>query len=266
MKYTKENIERIEKYLLESKNVSQVSKELKIPDSTIRYFIKKFNLKVLKKFQRLNVKHDYFNIIDSELKAYILGYFFADGSIENRNGTKRIRFNSAIADIKILELIRNEISPETKMSFTLDKRNNLKINGNEVKTKQISVSFGIVSENIVSCINQKYNVSYDKTYSQNEFNFNEIPKKFYRDFIRGFFDGDGSVLKRIVFLSMNHVFLLQIKKILNENFNINSYFKTLPKRNNIGYLSTKEYKNFLSEIYYENCICLERKYNKFINE
>jgi hypothetical protein len=255
----------IEQLLLENNNCSQISKKLSIPYSTVIYIVKKYNLTVLKKFQRLNVNHDYLDDINTPNKAYVLGYFFADGCIENRIKVKRIRFNSAINDFEIIEFIKNEISPETKLSINKIKRENLIINNKKVKNQQDTVCFGVVSEKIVDKLHCDFNVSYDKTYSQNKFNFKIIPDFFLRDFIRGYFDGDGSIHGRVDFVSMNHEFLKQIKDILKENFNIESKFEIIENRNKIGYLITKQIKDFYDSIYYENCICLNRKRDKFLN-
>ena len=53
-------------------------------------------------------KSDYFKIIDSEVKAYILGYFVADGSIEESkrkdrpSNLIRLRFGCASEDDEII--------------------------------------------------------------------------------------------------------------------------------------------------------------------
>jgi intein/homing endonuclease len=256
--------DKIQKLLLENYNCSQVSAELSIPYSTVIYVVNKYKLIVLKKKQRLNVNHTYFDVIDKPDKAYILGYFFADGCIQNYKKVKRIRFNSAMDDFQIIEFIRNEISPETKLTIIKDKRENLIINNIKVKNKQDTVSFGVVSEKIVDILVNNFNVSFNKTYSQNKFNFDLIPDEFIKDFIRGYFDGDGSIHGRVDFVSMNHEFLKQIGYILKTKFDIQTNFDILEYRNNIGYLKTTQISDFYNKIYYENCVCLERKKEKFV--
>jgi len=261
-KYTSFHINEIKKLILKNNNFNQISKILNIPISSLRNLCKKNELFPLKKFQRLNINHNYFNYVDTPEKAYILGYFFADGCLEHKR-VKRIRFSSAISDFEILKFIRDEISPDTKITFSQDKRINLKIKNVLVKSKQENISFGIVSKNIVDILNIDFNISFDKTYSQNKFNFDKIPISYYRDFIRGFLDGDGSIDTSVRFVSMNHEFLLQIQNILKTIYNINCKFKILKDRNNIGLLRTYSNEQFYKQIYYENCLCLNRKKQKF---
>jgi intein/homing endonuclease len=264
MKYSKEQIDKIQQSLLDNKNPTQVSKELSIPNSTVTYLIKKHKLRVIKRKNRLNINHNYFNLIDSSEKAYILGYFIADGCIEY-NKVKRIRFNSAMNDFEIIEFIRNQLSPETKMTITEDKREKLKIKNRIVKNKQKTVSFGVVSSNIVDTLLYTYNIGINKTYSQNEFNFQNVPKKYHRDLIRGFFDGDGSIHGRIDFVSMNHNFLKQIQEIFLNDYDLDFKFKIIEQSNNIGYLNSNNIVGFFNKIYYDNCICLTRKKNKILS-
>lgn len=263
MRHDKNILIEIQKLLLKHNNPTQVSKELEIPRSTVSYLIKKHKLTVVKTNNRLTINHNFFDVIDSPEKAYIVGYFFADGCLENKK-VKRIRFNSAMGDFEIIEFIKNQLSPHTKMTISEDKRKNLTIKNRVVKTKQKMVSFGVVSENMVKTLMEEYNVSDNKTYSQNEFNFHKIPSEFYRDLIRGYFDGDGSIHGRIDFVSMNHMFLKQIRTIMKDEFGIEFNFKIIEDRNNIGYLVSNQIELFYNKMYYDNCICLDRKKNKIL--
>lgn len=51
----------------------------------------------------------YFKVIDSEVKAYILGLIAGDGSLENTG--KRVTLYANKDDIESLELFKNEVSP-----------------------------------------------------------------------------------------------------------------------------------------------------------
>lgn len=73
---------------------------------------------------------------------------------------------------------------------------------------------------MVDILINKYKILPNKTQDIDfEFPFDIIPKKYYRDFIRGFMDGDGSINKtelRFVFTSKK--FMNQIITILKEQF------------------------------------------------
>ena len=63
-KYNLEVVDQIQE-LLKDNNQSQVSQILKIPTSTVRYFVKKHNLTVNKQQRRLNINDTFFDCIDS---------------------------------------------------------------------------------------------------------------------------------------------------------------------------------------------------------
>lgn len=132
-------------------------------------------------------KSDYFKIIDSEVKAYILGYLVADGSIEesvrkNRpSKLVRLRFGCVSEDDEILRLIQREIAPN----------NNLRYYQPQGNRKQVTI-LQICDKELVEDLQSLYNIHPRKTYNV-DFEFPNIPKKFERDFIRGFIDGDGSI-------------------------------------------------------------------------
>lgn len=75
---------------------------------------------------------DYFKVIDSEEKAYILGYIVADGCIEESNRKNRpsklvrLRFGCISEDDEILRLIQREIAPDNKLRYYQPKTPNRK--------------------------------------------------------------------------------------------------------------------------------------------
>ncbi len=72
-------------------------------------------------------RSDYFKVIDSEVKAYILGYLVADGSIEESvrkdrpSKLVRLRFGCASEDDEIIRLIQKEnrkLTPYWSLHFS----------------------------------------------------------------------------------------------------------------------------------------------------
>ena len=41
---------------------------------------------------KYKVNHNYFNLIDTEYKAYILGFIYADGCISQPSGNRKLNF------------------------------------------------------------------------------------------------------------------------------------------------------------------------------
>lgn len=135
-----------------------------------------------------NHKSDYFKEINSEIKAYILGYIVADGSIEESarkdrpSKLVRLRFGCISEDDEILKLIQSEIAPDNKIRYYQPKQES---------HKQTSI-LQICDKELINDLRTLYNIQPRKTYLQN-FEFPNIPKEYERDFIRGFIDGDGSI-------------------------------------------------------------------------
>lgn len=254
----------IQKLLDEGLNTSRISKLLNIPSSTLRLFIKTNNLKVKVKKYRFPRDEKFFENIDCPIKAYILGYIVADGCIriEKNKTTKRLRFNSSIDDSEVLLKIKELISPHTKITYYQSKYKI--IQGKEVKNIKQGISFGIVSPKIVDTLMYKYNIVPRKTYSKEIFNFKELPIEFYRDFVRGLFDGDGSIsCKNVRITNLNKTFLTNLKDIFQSNFQFNNFVRVRDYKGKAPYLDCSG-KDFYNNFYYPNCFCLTRKLEKFV--
>ena len=113
---------------------------------------------------------------DSLILAWILGFIAADGSI--RKDSNSIKITLSKVDKEILEKIKEEIKIE-----------------NPIKDYITNKGFEI-SEFIWTCEQhkkdlEKYNIIPDKTFKLKP--PYKLNKEFWIDYIRGYFDGDGSV-------------------------------------------------------------------------
>lgn len=152
-------------------------------------------------------KSDYFRNIDSEAKAYILGYLIADGSIEESKRKDRpsklvrLRFGCVTEDDEILKFIQKEIAPNNKLRYYQPKENN---------HRQVTI-LQICDKELINDLENLYGVFPRKTYNS-KFEFPDIPKELERHFIRGFIDGDGSIGKKHFSMICNsYKFATQIK-------------------------------------------------------
>lgn len=131
---------------------------------------------------------NYFKTIDSEVKAYILGYIVADGSIEESprkdrpSKLVRLRFGCVSEDDEILKLIQSEIAPHNNFRYYLPKQPN---------KKQVTI-LQICDKELTTDLANLYNIKPRKTYNAN-FEFPKISKQLERHFIRGYIDGDGCI-------------------------------------------------------------------------
>lgn len=152
-------------------------------------------------------RSDYFKVIDSEVKAYILGYIVADGSIEesirkNRpSKLVRLRFGCVTEDDELIKLIQREIAPMNKLRYYQPKTAN---------NRQVTI-LQICDKELIHDLRTLYNIQPRKTF-KSDFQFPNIPKEYERDFIRGFMDGDGSIGTRHFSMICNSpIFAKQIR-------------------------------------------------------
>ena len=136
------------------------------------------------KFNRMyNVNHNFFDIIDSEEKAYILGFLYADGTnMEVINGQNGISFTQLEQDIDILNKINVAMQSTYPINSYIQKSNG------KVKCKLTFCSQKLSDQvNFLGAPPKKSLIL--------KFPNKEIFKSpdLIRHFIRGYFDGDGCI-------------------------------------------------------------------------
>ena len=199
---------------------------------------------------------NYFDSIDNPNKAYIIGFIYADGSINLKRNLLTICISEK--DLEILEFIKKELNYSGIISSKKIKKNNY-------------ISLNITSKKLISKL-QNIGVIQNKTYESK--NLPMIPKLYYNDMIRGIFDGDGGIhrgdLRSYVVSFSSNIFILKELKKYFENLNINFGKIRLRNKNSIysGMMETKKIDN-LEKIFNflysnPNIFFLQRKYNKFL--
>lgn len=149
----------------------------------------------------------FFKEINTEVKAYILGYIVADGSIESSirkdrpSKLVRLRFSCVTEDDELLRLVQSEIAPDNKLRFYQSKQPN----------RKPITSLQICDKELTTDLLNLYKIGPRKTYND-KFEFPNIPKDLERHFIRGFIDGDGSIgEKHFSMVCNSEKFAIQIK-------------------------------------------------------
>ena len=267
---SKFNPEEIIKLNNKGKTIREIAEVVDIPEKRLAEMIKFFNLDV-KKGVCNKVNESFFDIIDSEEKAYLLGFFIADGCIQReakkRNGeiysySYRFSINNSIDDEEVVSLFQQLICPHKKLEY----KNNQK--GVKIKRKQ-QVCIRWTSKHMYETLSL-YNIHERKTYdSEFEFPFDKIPEDLVRHFIRGFFDGDGHKSKtEIEFILTSKKFGNQILKFF-KNFNYRWY--EIKGKTCIYYklyiTGGKKLMTWIYNQFYNNANCfLNRKYILFNTE
>ena len=189
---------------------------------------------------------DYFKNIDTEDKAYYLGLLAADGSIS----TSGIKIELHYKDLYILEKFRDLISP-TRPIYKFEREGRNTTYSLEIRSKYLKD------------IMEQWNIIPRKSFRNTS--LPNLSEDMMPHFIRGYFDGDGSVYKnnntlRIKFIGNTqfitelHIYLKQSIKIHQTSKEYTSYFT----------ISTqKDIQNLYDYMYSNATIYLRRKKKKF---
>jgi len=260
-------------YLLEKegKNLKEIANILNMDEKTFQYRLKKLNIKLKTCRSKSWKNHTFLDEIDSEEKAYMLGFIVADGCIrkeitKQQGITQSLLLCNSVDDIEIITLFQKVFYNNENFTTVV------------FKNKKDQCRFRITSEYLTNILINKYKILPNKTNDfLFEFPFEKIPKEFHRDFVRGFFDGDGCIcnysksnLKRISFVFTSKIFMNQIldifsKEIPELNFSINcKKGKTIDNYYIISGSLGKGKLNDIIDYFYKNAtIFLKRKFNKF---
>ena len=157
----------------------------------------------------------YFENINTEEKAYWLGYMYADGCVRiNKRDNNKI-LNLSSIDKEHIEKFTKSLSSNLK----IQKSKNV---GSFSKNNSI-YSVSIYSSKLVDDLIKKGCVL-NKTFQLKFPTEDQVPNHLIQHFIRGYFDGDGSIsiLKRngngFIDISGIHNFLIEINNFLNYLF------------------------------------------------
>lgn len=204
-------------------------------------------------------------------KLIFYGFIAADGCINFTQYLLKLKISEI--DVDVLRKIKTEMKSDNKILYEPGK--NTVIRGKECFTKPTAI-FQINNKYL---INSLKNLGFDnnKTISCS---FPNISEDFYLPFIRGYFDGDGSLTKYTAndgyeryscTMCGTESFLLFIKSYLEQKYNC-KFNSKLTKRfdtENCCYSLTMSGKknciHFLNLLYKDSNIYLDRKYNKYLS-
>ena len=208
-----------------------------------------------KKYQ---VNENYFNKINTEEKAYWLGFLYADGSVrlhKERSGILRLKLKNSDKDH--IEKFNKclESNYPIKERIEIVQKNNKKYNCycsfvNIYNTKIVKDLYNI------GCVNNK----------TQKIRLPKLDSNVLSHFIRGYFDGDGCISKikqgyncYTITIVSNKCFIYDLKNFLEHLFNINLTFKDYKNYSILSIYNRKDREIFYHYIYDNATIFLNRK-------
>ena len=252
------------------KSIKEIAEYLNRTESSVRL---KANRNGLKK-SPYNCDYDFFKIIDSEEKAYWLGFIAADGwvTVNELSNAGTLGIELQYRDINHLKKFNKSICGNYKIDM-VDKT--CKVSSYPDKVHKIC-RIRVFSIDMVNDLH-KFGITANKTYN---FHIPNIDESLMRHFIRGYFDGDGCVRIRARklasgksieyplcdFSSVDINFLEELRQYIYYKLGICSYIYTEKS----GCYRLCIHKNehtvgFLNYLYNDAATYLDRKYETYLS-
>jgi intein/homing endonuclease len=221
------------------------------------------------------VRQSFFENIKTEIQAYLLGFYVADGSLNDKRNTLRIHITES--DKEIIDLFRDYISPDARVARTkeFDYTNS---SGKTVHIKE-SIQVDISNKKLAQSLR---NLGYGENKTYKELPLPKLGDELIVHFIRGYFDGDGCftahlrtpnpknreknyrISMAINFVAKNELLLTEISNFLTK-FGIDSRVYYVNSSNCYRlYVSSKSSVKAFFDLIYKDCnFFLRRKFDKF---
>lgn len=241
-------------------NCTEISKQFKVSPTILTSYLTEFYPDI-KVYGKANFNERIFDTINTEEKAYWLGFIFADGTISSsplrkENNNIRVQYQFE------LSLSSKDYNHLCKFAKFID------YDINKIYIDNIRCRLSVYSKhlwNVLNCNGCTPQKSLTLKFPKKEL-FDNI--FLIRDFIRGYFDGDGCIGIREHFPTFHLLgtsqFLTEIQNYLGSTLTLQILH---PEKQSITkYISTAgaEAKRLCDLLYKNSTIYLDRKYDKYL--
>ena len=240
--------------------IRNIAKQFNVGEKRISDIVKKHNIHILLSCERpskYSLNEKYFDNIDNQDKAYILGFLYADGC----NYNNHISMCLQERDKDILDKINIALDSSRPLRFI-----DYSDRGGACQNQySLNITSKYMSERLASL-----------GMVQNKSLILEFPKwlcpDLYSHFIRGYFDGDGYVSKNYYNAKLSivstKVFCEKIQDILRKNVGINAsiylcHKNELTTTRTLQISGRNQIRKFLDYIYSDANLYLQRKYDVY---
>jgi intein/homing endonuclease len=199
------------------------------------------------------LNENFFEVIDTQEKAYWLGFIAADGCVYYDGNSRHLSINQSIKDKDHLEKLRKTIGYEKELYHHIGGIAHTEMVRLRIASKKLYydlISHGVVPRKTF-ILKSPINIS----------------DEMIRHWIRGYFDGDGCINirqdgrnERVTILGTEDVMMF-----IDSQFDFGGIIK--PRKNIYLYHlnKRKHIDNFRDFIYSDSVVALERKQEKFFN-
>lgn len=251
-----------ESFLKENKSISKFCSERHIDKSRFSKFIKSKGFIVINKQNNNGTYSDIFNKIDTEEKAYWLGFLYADGSVASQKDGKKKRYDVEISlkvqDYEHLRKFKEFLNSPNKIS--------LKKIG-----KYEAVRFAVNNKKIYESLVEK-GCTPKKSLTIQFPDKDIVPDNLIKHFVRGYIDGDGYIgfktndktTGRLSITTGSKNFLIDLINKMNwEQKQLKEDYRSIHITYAMEWCNKKVYY-MLKELYDDATIYLNRKYDLYI--
>ena len=246
-----------QEWLNSSKSISEIAKEFSIDRQNFSSFLKKEGIWEDRRIQ-YKINRNFFKEINSPEKGYLLGFIAADGCIikDNKGRLKGLDISLQKLDREFLISVANLLGESDRIVKEKQKCYSLRITSSEMALDLTNL--GIHSQKSLTLDLSKI----------------KVPEIFKKDFLRGYFDGDGCFFfkkydygeRSLISFTGTLESLIYIRQELQENCSCSS--GTITQRNpenftnnyTIQWQGNRQVKSILSYLYSsQSKIFLSRK-------
>ena len=253
-----ENIGKMIEMYTSGETLASIAKELHLAAETIREILIQNNIEIRKPTEyarKYKLNERYFDTIDTQDKAYMLGLLYADG---NRSGSANSIFISLQErDKNILVKMKQCLDSDAPLHF---------IDNSNIPNTQNLYALLITSKHMAESL-YKYGIVPCKEFKTTFPYF--LDDRLIRHFIRGYLDGDGCIDKKYkrVILTGTVMLLSGVKEYLENKLGVHCTMRHY--KNNITcdiqIAGNRQSKMVLDYLYDDANLYIERKYNTYID-
>lgn len=250
-------------------SITKSAENAKVGERTLSNFLKSKGIDTRRNSRKHIFDEDFFESIDTEEKAYWLGFIYADGCVRENQGKSK---NKGMAlEISLKASDKNHLKKFTNLlglNEEIIKDKNIKLNGKTYPSVKIVLGSTKMAKDLI-----RIGATQRKSLTL-EFPSKDILGEYHNHFLRGYFDGDGNIglrntqryrnCPRITLLGTEE-FLNEVKSFCEDALSITNV--KLQKKNNSKALTYQKTGNdarkILEYMYGGASVYLDRKYEVY---